>query len=126
VAALAEVVLAGVDDERAAEDRVGADERDLRVLDVDVDVARAVGLDVAEVADVALRVGGAAVVLAVGVEVGAGRGAARREVAELVDVEAALGVGVEALDLGLAPSTEQAPSGSEVRGRKWAGEARKA
>lgn len=50
----------------------------------------------------ALSVGGAGVVLVVGVEVGAGRGAAAREVTELVDVEAALGVGVEALKLGLA------------------------
>lgn len=86
VAALAEVVGTGVDDDRAADDRVGADERDLLVLrgcqrpfltlrasatltgDVDVDVARAVSLDVAEVADVTLSVRRTSVVLSMRVE----------------------------------------------------------
>lgn len=44
--------------------------------DVDVDVARAVGLDVAEVTDVTLGVGGTSVVLTMGVEMRASRSTA--------------------------------------------------
>lgn len=52
-----------------------------------------------EVTNVPLRVRGGTVVLAVGVEVGTGRGTAVGVVSKLVDVEASLGVGVEVLDL---------------------------
>lgn len=46
-----------------------------------------------------LRVRGSTVVLAVGVEVGTGRGTAVGVVSKFVDVEASLGVDVEVLDL---------------------------
>lgn len=52
-----------------------------------------------EVTNVPLRVRGSTVVLAVGVEVGTGRGTAVGVVSKFVDVEASLGVGVEVLDL---------------------------
>lgn len=59
-------------------------------------VALGVGLEVAEVTNVALLVAGGAVGLSVGVEVGAGAGAAVCVVAKGVDVHAALGVCVVA------------------------------
>ena len=88
VTALAKVVGALVDDDRSADDRVGAEERDVLVCmsarrqegdhtqrrtgDVDGSGAGSVGLDVAEVSDVSLRVLGSTVVLLQGVEVGTG------------------------------------------------------
>ena len=98
VAALAVVVGADVDNDGAADNRVGADERDLLVCggsagrslplhsaprltgDVNIGVARAVGLDIAEVTNVTVGVGGTAVVLAMRVKVRAGRSTAVRVV----------------------------------------------
>eukprot|EP00515_Schizochytrium_aggregatum_P000169 CAMPEP_0202038698 /NCGR_PEP_ID=MMETSP0962-20130828/11590_1 /ASSEMBLY_ACC=CAM_ASM_000488 /TAXON_ID=4773 /ORGANISM="Schizochytrium aggregatum, Strain ATCC28209" /LENGTH=195 /DNA_ID=CAMNT_0048602875 /DNA_START=23 /DNA_END=610 /DNA_ORIENTATION=- len=99
VATLAKVVLTVVHDDSAAED--GGD-GDLSVGDVHLGDAVAVGGDVAEVAGVALVVGGSAVVAAVRVEVAAGRGAAVGGVAELVDVEAVLARGEAAEAAGHA------------------------
>jgi hypothetical protein len=68
VRALAEVVGAGVDDDGAAEDALRADQLDELVRDGALGVALGVGLEVAQVADVALAVGGGAVGLVVGVD----------------------------------------------------------
>ena len=68
VLALAEVVGAGVDDDGAAEDALRADQLDELVRDGALGVALGVGLEVAQVADVALAVGGGAVGLVVGVD----------------------------------------------------------
>lgn len=70
VLALAEVVSASVDDDSAAEDALGADQLDELVGDGALSVALGVGLEVAQVADVALAVGGGAVGLVVGVDCG--------------------------------------------------------
>ena len=68
VAALAEVVGAGVDDDGAAEHALGADQLDELVGDAALGVALAVRLEVAQVADVALAVLGRAVGLGEGVD----------------------------------------------------------
>lgn len=68
VAALAEVVGAGVHDDGAAEHALGPDELDELVADAALAVALAVRLEVAQVADVALAVLGRAVRLALGVD----------------------------------------------------------
>lgn len=70
VLTLAEIVGAGVDDNGAAEDALGADQLDELVRDGALGVALGVGLEVAQVADVALAVGGGAVGLVVGVDCG--------------------------------------------------------
>lgn len=70
VLALAEVVGAGVDDDGAAENALRADQLDELVRDGALGVALGVGLEVAQVADVALAVGGGAVGLVVGVDCG--------------------------------------------------------
>ena len=59
---------AGVDDDGAAEDALGADQLDELVGDGALGVALGVGLEVAQVTDVALGVGGGAVGLVVGVD----------------------------------------------------------
>ena len=121
VLTLAEVVGAGVDDDGAAEDALGADQLDELVRDGALGVALSIGLEVAQVADVALAVGGGAVGLVVGVDCGGrmvldgcglgglllgsrltvrtGAGAAVGVVTEGVDVHATLGVGVVAGDV---------------------------
>jgi hypothetical protein len=68
VLALAEIVGAGVDDNGAAEDALRADQLDELVRDGALGVALAVGLEVAQVADVALAVGGSTVGLVVRVD----------------------------------------------------------
>jgi hypothetical protein len=68
VLALAEVVGAGVDDDGAAEHALRADQLDELVRDAALGVALGVGLEVAQVADVALAVRGGAVGLVVGVD----------------------------------------------------------
>lgn len=68
VLALAKVVSAGVDDDGAAEHALRADQLDELVRDGALGVALGVGLEVAQVADVALAVGGGAVGLVVGVD----------------------------------------------------------
>lgn len=73
VAALAQVVGAGVDNNGAAKDALGADQLDELVGDGAVGVALGVGLEVAQVADVALAVGGSTVGLVVRVDCGGER-----------------------------------------------------
>lgn len=68
VVALAEVVGAAVDNDGAADDGLGADQLDVGVSDGALGVAVGVGLDVAEVTDVAVGVLGSAVSLVVGVD----------------------------------------------------------
>lgn len=68
MAALAEVVGAGVHDDGPAEDALGPDQLDEFVGDGSLGVALAVRLEVAEIADVADVVGGGAVLLGVGVD----------------------------------------------------------
>jgi hypothetical protein len=97
VAALAKVVGSLVNDDRSADDRVGAEERDVlvwpsayehqackvkdrrRTGDLDGSGSRAVGLDVSEVTNVSLRVLGSTVVLLQRVEVGTGGSASVAE-----------------------------------------------
>ena len=69
--------------DRPADDGVGARERDLRVRDVDLGHAVRAGGDVAQVARVAFLVAWGTVRLSRGVEVGSGRHAAVRGVAQL-------------------------------------------
>jgi hypothetical protein len=76
-----------------------ANELDLRVLDSALCISLGIGLDVAEVADVSVRVTRSTVALAEGIEVRASGGAAVGVVAELMNVETALGVGVMACDV---------------------------
>jgi hypothetical protein len=57
-----------VDDNSAAKNALGADQLDELVRDGALGVALGVGLEVAQVADVALAVGGGAVGLVVGVD----------------------------------------------------------
>ena len=61
VAALAQVVSAGVHNDSAAQHALGTDQLDELVGDAALGVALAVGLEVAQVADVALAVRGGAV-----------------------------------------------------------------
>ena len=114
VAAAAQIVGVGVDDQRAAENAVLSLQGDERVLEVDVADAVVAHLDVAQVAGVAAALGvlGAAVLAFVQVEVGPGGGAAVGEVTKLMDVEAVEaglearhgsghGDGTAALDIGV-------------------------
>jgi hypothetical protein len=68
VLALAEIVGAGVDNNSATKNALRADQLDELVRDGALGVALGVGLEVAQVADVALAVGGGAVGLVVGVD----------------------------------------------------------
>lgn len=88
-----------MDNDGSADDAVGADQLDQGVGGRALGVALTIGLDVAEIANVAGLVGGSTVGLLVRVEVRAGRGAAVGVVTESVDVEAPLGVGVVAGDV---------------------------
>ena len=105
-----------MDNDGAAKDALGANQLDELVGDRALSIALAVGLEVAQVADVAVGVGGSTVALAVGVDcgilatalptggflrlaVGAGRGAAVGVVAKGVDVHATLSVGIVAGDV---------------------------
>lgn len=73
IAALAQVVGAGVDNNGAAKDALGADQLDELVGNGAVGVALGVSLEVAQVADVALAVGGSTVGLVVRVDCGGER-----------------------------------------------------
>lgn len=79
----------------------GTNELDEVVLEAALSNTVGVGLNVAHITNVAGLVGAVTVSDAEGVEVRAGGGAAVGVVAELVDVEATLRVGVVALDLVL-------------------------
>lgn len=98
VVGLAQVVGTGVNDNGSTNDRVRADEREVRVGNLNLGNTRTIGLEVTQVTNVpdfgsSVTVGGTG-----GVEVGTGGSAAVRVVTELVDVEASLGVGVHVLD----------------------------
>lgn len=99
VVTLAEIVSAGVDNDGAANDAVGANQLDKVVGDGALGIALSISLDVAEVTNVTGLIRGSTVGLVEGVEVRAGRGAAVGVVAKGVDVEATLGVGVIAGDV---------------------------
>lgn len=90
VAAAAQVVLVRVHHHGLVDDAVRPRQRDDAVLGADVRHAVRAGHDVAQVADVPLRVLGAAVLLVFGVEVAARGRAPRAHVAVLVHVEAVL------------------------------------
>lgn len=68
VVTLAEVVGAAVNNDGAADDALGADQLDVLIGDGALGVTLAIGLDVAKVTDVAVRVLGGAVSLVVGVD----------------------------------------------------------
>ena len=76
-----------------------ANQLNLAIFDGTFSVALSISLDIAQVTDMTVGVSGAAMLLAEGVEVRAGGGAAVGIVAELVDMHAALGVGVMAGDV---------------------------
>lgn len=99
MAALSKIVLAAVDNDGSANNGVVAGQLEKSVLENTLGNTLGVGLDVSEVTNVSLGVGGSTVVLLEGVEVGAGRGAAVGVVSKLVDVESSLGVGIVALDV---------------------------
>lgn len=99
IAALAEVVSTGVDDEASTNDGVRAVEGDDLVGKVELSGTAAVRLDITEVTNVPLGVGGSTVVLFKGVVMGASRGTAVGVVSKLVDVHASLGVSVHVLNL---------------------------
>ena len=86
---LTEIILELVDDERAADDGVGAGQRDLRIGNGELATGGG-GLDVAEITGVTSGIRRRAVVHAVRVEVRAGGHAAVGGVAELVHVQAVL------------------------------------
>ena len=118
MATLAEVVSASVDDDGAAKDALRADQLDELVGDRALSVTLAIGLEVAQVTNVALVIFGGTVGLAVGVDcpymsmsilscscrvrrltVGTSGGAAIGVVTEGVNVHTTLGVGIVAGDV---------------------------
>jgi len=99
VTTLAEIVSAAVNNDSATKNALWADQLDVLVSDGALAIALAVGLEVAEVTDVTLRVGGCAVSLAVWVEVRASAGASVGVVTKGVNVHATLSVGIIAADV---------------------------
>lgn len=98
VVSLAQVIDTSVDDDGSADDGMRADEGEYRVTDLNLGDTRGIGLEVTQVTDVP-NFGGSVTVGGTGrVEVGTSGGATVGVVAELVDVEASLGVGVHVLD----------------------------
>jgi len=104
MATLAQVIRTSVDNDSAAQDRVGANQLYKAVLEFAFGEALAIGLDVAQVTNVPDLILGSTVGLAVGVEVRASGSAAVGVVAELVDVHAASSIRVYVLDLVLDDS----------------------
>jgi hypothetical protein len=99
VVSLAQVIGTSVNDNGSTDDGVRADEREVRVGDLNLGDTRAVGLEVAQVTNVP-NLGSSVTVSGTGrVEVGTSGSAPVRVVAELVNVETSLGVGVHVLDL---------------------------
>lgn len=88
-----------MDDDGAANDALGANELDEVVGHGALGVALGIGLNVAQVTNMAVLVGPVAVGLAMGVEVRAGGGAAVGVVTKGVDVHATLGIGIMASDV---------------------------
>lgn len=100
VAALSEVVGAGVDDDGSTDDGLGSDQLEVSIGDGAFGDTVGVSLDVAEITCVSLvACVRTTVLLTQRVEVRAGRRATVRVVAKLVDVEATLGRGVVAGDV---------------------------
>jgi len=99
VVAPAQIISAAVHNHSAANHAIRPDQFDQAIRDGSVDVALTVCLEVAEIADVTLIVGGSAVGLVVGVEMRSSARAAIGVVAEGMDVNAALSVGVIAGDV---------------------------
>lgn len=99
MATLSKIVLTTVDNDGSANNGVVTSQLEKRVLENTLGNTLRVSLDVSEVTNVSLRVGGTTVVLLEGVEVGAGRSAAVGVVTKLVDVESSLSVGIVALDV---------------------------
>jgi len=93
VATLAEIIGIGVDHNGAPYDAVGAEQRDLRIGDVDLRGTVAARLNVAQISQVTILVGGSSVLLAIGVEVRSGRHAAVGVVPKLMNVESVKALG---------------------------------
>jgi len=70
VAALAKVISTGVDDQSTAQNALGTEQLDELVLHGTGSIALGISLEVAQVTDVAVRVGGSTVGLAEGVDYG--------------------------------------------------------
>src|SRR4051794_80724 len=101
-----------VDDHALADDAVDGDVGNRRLV---ISLAGGIGREVAQVAAVALRALGAPVLVAVRVVMAAGARQVRgAEVALVVDVEAVLGVGVEAVDDRVDHDAFAAGGGREV------------
>jgi hypothetical protein len=98
VVSLAQVIGTSVNDDGSTDDGVRADERKVRVADLNLGNTGGVGLEITQVTDVpdfssSVTVGGTG-----RVEVRTSGGATVGVVTELVDVETSLGVGVHVLD----------------------------
>jgi len=88
-----------VDNDGASENTVLADQLDEAVADASLGVSLTISLDVAQVTNVAFRVGWSTVSLAVWVVVGPSAGASVCVITELMDVHATLSIGVVAGDV---------------------------
>jgi hypothetical protein len=99
VVPLAEIISTIVNDDGAANNALGTDQLDEPVGHGALGVAVSIRLDVAEITDVTLLIGGSTVGLVVRVEVRTGRSAAIGVITKSMDVEAALSVGGVASDV---------------------------
>jgi hypothetical protein len=98
VISLAQVIGTSVNDDGSTDDRVRADERKVRVADLNLGNTGGVGLEVTQVTDVPDFSSSVAVSGTGRVEVRTSGSATVGVVTELVDVEASLSVGVHVLD----------------------------
>jgi len=99
IAALAEVVSSGMDNNSSTDNALGTDNLDQWIGHGTLRVALAISLDVTKVADMAVLVRRRAVALAMRVEVRSSRGATVGIVAKGVNMHATLRIGVMALDI---------------------------
>jgi len=74
VASLSQIVSPGMDDDAPADDRVGADQLEVLVGDVQLHVSRGIGLDIAKITNVTVLGVGCSVRFVVGVEMRASGG----------------------------------------------------
>jgi hypothetical protein len=98
VISLAQVIGTSVNDDGSTDDRVRADERKVRVADLNLGNTGGVGLEVTQVTDVPDFSSSVTVSGTGRVEVRTSGSATVGVVTELVDVETSLGVGVHVLD----------------------------
>lgn len=84
VATLAQIIRISVDDEGTTQNRIGATQSELGILNVNSDIARCIGHNIAQIADVTLDIFRSTVSLAKWIEVGTGRCATIGVVTELV------------------------------------------